>query len=214
MNRGVIATLRDFVPLRPLRREEAMRIAELQAQRFLKLVDVTEPPVPEQVISELPRVQVERTSPFPVSGATHWASQRWLVVLNASEPEVRQRFSLAHELKHIIDHRFADVIYSSLPEPDREANVEQICDYFAGCLLMPRPWVKSAYCSEGVQQLSTLARRFGVSQAAMSVRLSQIGLTGPTPRCGRVTDDWQLRASRSAGKSLYQRAASPAFASP
>ena len=31
MNRGVIASLRDFVPLRPLRREEAMRIAELQA---------------------------------------------------------------------------------------------------------------------------------------------------------------------------------------
>src|ERR1017187_3935957 len=103
MNRGIVASLRDFVPLRPLRREEAMRIAELQAHRFLSLVSVTEAPVPERVIAELPRVQVERVSPFPVSGATHWASQRWLVVLNAAEPLVRQRFSLAHELKHILD---------------------------------------------------------------------------------------------------------------
>ena len=60
--------------------------------------------------------------------------------------------------------------------------VERICDYFAGCLLMPRPWVKRLYCS-GVQHLPDLAQAFGVSQAAMSVRLNQIGLVEPTPRC-------------------------------
>jgi hypothetical protein len=100
MRPGVIASLRDLVPLRPLTCGEHLRIAELQASRFLKLVGVNEAPVPERAISELPRVHVEHMSPFPVSGATHWSSGQWLVALNGAEPRVRQRFSLAHELKH------------------------------------------------------------------------------------------------------------------
>jgi len=211
MNPGVIASLRDLVPLRPLSYGEHMRIAELQANRFLRAVGVTEAPVPERVICELPRLQVERIRPCPVSGATHWSSGRWLVVLNGNEPRVRQRFSLAHELKHIIDHRFADLIFASFPVRDRHQMIEQLCDYFAGCLLMPRPWLKSTY-AQGLQHLPSLADRFDVSQAAMQVRLNQIGMTDPLPRCGRPTDDWAIKAIRAAGKDLYQRAASREFA--
>jgi hypothetical protein len=47
---------------------------------------------------------------------------------------------------------------------------------------MPKAWVKALYCHEGIQQLSILARRFGVSQAAMRVRLMNLGLIEPTPR--------------------------------
>ena len=208
MNPGVVTRLRDLMPLRPLRYSEALRLSELQAQRFLRMVGVTEPAVPERVISELPRVRVSRMSPFPTSGATHWAQGQWLVVLNGAEPAGRQRFSLAHEFKHIVDHRFASLNYSAFPEAERNAMIEQICEYFAGCLLMPRPWVKRIYCS-GTQHLSELARTFGVSQAAMAVRLSQIGLTPPAPRCLPVDKDWTLRAlSEIVGRPLYERAAS------
>lgn len=213
MNRGVVASLRDLVPLRPLTYGEHLRIAELQANRFLKLVGVHEAPVPERVITELPRIQVEHISPFLVSGATHWSSGQWLVILNGAEPRVRQRFSLAHEFKHIIDHRFADLIYSSFAPADRKVLTEQLCDFFAGCLLMPRPWLKSTYAG-GLQHLPSLARQFDVSQAACQVRLSQIGMTDPTPRCGRPTTDWATRALRSAGTDVYQRAADPLFAAP
>jgi hypothetical protein len=205
MSPGVVARLRDLVPIRPLTRNEALRIAELQATRFLKLVGVTSGPVPEKVITELPRVQVERMSPFPVSGATHWSNGRWLVILNRAEPITRQRFSLAHELKHILDHRFAGDLYKGVNEADRHAWIEQVCDYFAGCLLMPRPWVKRAYTS-GIQRLPDLAATFGVSQIAIQVRLNQIGLIEPQPRCGRPGKDWAVRALKSAGSSaLYQR---------
>jgi Zn-dependent peptidase ImmA (M78 family) len=206
----VLGQARDRVdePYGPLLYSEALRLSELQAQRFLKMVGVTEPAVPERVITELPRVRVSRISPFPTSGATHWAQGQWLIVLNGAEPAGRQRFSLAHELKHIMDHRFTSLIYSAFPESERNAMVEQICDYFAGCLLMPRPWVKRIYCS-GTQHLSELARTFGVSQAAMAVRLSQIGLTPPAPRCLPVDKDWTLRAlSEIVGRPLYERAAS------
>lgn len=212
MSAGIISQLRDIVPIRPLTRAEHLRLAELQAQRFLKLVGVTRPSVPERVICELPRIEVNRLSPFPVSGATHWGSGQWLVVLNGSEPLVRQRFSLAHELKHIIDHRFELIIYEGLPADYRREAIEQICDYFAGCLLMPRPWVKRTFCS-GVQQLPALAATFGVSQAAMQVRLNQIGLVEPTTRCGVPRRDWAVRAiEKSSAGALYERQA-PVFAS-
>lgn len=198
MSRGVVADLRDFVPIRPLTRAEAFRIAELQAVRFLRAVGVTDGPVPERVITELPRVQVQRFSPLPVSGATQWSNGRWLILLNGSEPLVRQRFSLAHEFKHILDHRFINALYHAVPEPERAEFIEQVCDYFAGCVLMPRTWMKNAWAG-GVQRPADLAARFGVSQAAVNVRLSQIGLGERPPRCSRIAIDWALPWPRGAG---------------
>jgi Zn-dependent peptidase ImmA (M78 family) len=184
VSRGTIAAVRDLAPIRPLTRHEALSVAERQAFRFLDLVGIHEPAVPERVIAELPKVQVERVTPFPSSGAAHWVAGRWVVVLNGAEPATRQRFSLAHELKHIIDDPFATQLYGALDERDRADWVEQICDYFAGCLLMPRPWLKKAWTTE-TQHLATLAGRFNVSPAAMSTRLHQIGLLRSAARCSR-----------------------------
>ena len=207
MKPAVITQLRDFVPIRPLRYSEALRIAELQAQRFLAFSGIMQPAVPERMITELPKIHVTRLSPFPASGATHWSEGRWLIVLNGAEPLTRQRFSLAHELKHIIDHRFVDIIYSGFPERERPAMVEQICDFFAGCLLMPRPWMKESYCG-GMQFLPDLARKFGVSQAAIAVRLNQIGLGSPQPRCGGTKTDWTYEAIKKfTSKPTYRRLA-------
>ena len=210
MSRGVIATLRDMVPLRPLRRTEAMTVAERQAQRFLVLAGITNPPVPESAIGELPRLEVRRATPFPVSGAADWSSGRWLIVLNGGEPLGRQRFSLCHEFKHVLDHRFVDIIYAGIPQSERSAWIETLCDYFASAVLMPRPWVKRVYCNSGVQRLAPLAGCFAVSQAAMRVRLMQLGLTDPGPRCGRTLRNMTLRADSEAGNPIYTRRLSPA----
>jgi Zn-dependent peptidase ImmA (M78 family) len=202
-----ITVLRDKVPLRPLTFGEAQRIAEMQATIFLKQMGVKGPAVPGRIISELPKLRVNRLSPFPTSGASQWYRGQWLVVLNGSEPTTRQRFSLAHEFKHIIDHRFIDLIYNRFPERDRAAMIEQLCDYFAGCLLMPRPWVKHYYCA-GVQHLPELAELFGVSQAAMTVRLNQLGLVEPAPRCIPVDKELIEKAFDRTGKSVnYFRSA-------
>jgi Zn-dependent peptidase ImmA (M78 family) len=97
---------------------------------------------------------------------------------------VRQRFSLMHEFKHVLDHPFVQTAYSAdRTQPSRFA--EQVCDSFAASVLMPRAWVKAVFCNEGVQELAILARRFGVSQMAMRVRLLQLGLVEPEPRCSR-----------------------------
>jgi Zn-dependent peptidase ImmA (M78 family) len=212
MNRSVIASLRDFVPIKPLTREQALRIAELQATRFRTLTDQRRPLLPTEAIAELPRLQVEHMSPLPVSGATAWSDGRWLILLRGSEPQGRQRFSLSHEFKHILDHRFIDVLYEGIPETVRHDFIEQVCDYFAGCLLVPRVTLQQLWKS-GVTDVGELATRFGVSQPAMQTRLAQTGLSRPHIRCGVNNADWALHLAKSAGSSSasYHRSLHPAW---
>lgn len=187
MRRGVIASLRDMVPIRPLTRIEALGVAERQALRLLELTAVTGPPVPERILHELPRIEVTRSGRIGASGAAAWESGRWRIVLNGNDSRLRQRFSLFHELKHIIDHRFASQLYGAIDPHEHDDWIESVCDYFAGCALMPRPWVKRAWTT-GPQRLAALAHRFDVSQSAMRTRLAQIGLSEPVGRCNHRQD--------------------------
>lgn len=180
---SVLHQLRELMPPRALTDNEARSVAERQAARFLYLAGTAEPHVPGHIVSDLPRVEVEVRSGMPVSGATHWdrRSKVWRIDLRAQDAPVRQRFSLAHEVKHVIDHPFIDQAYPNIGLYASRQRAERICDYFAACLLMPRPWVKRAWTA-GVQQLELLAELFGVSTQAMAHRLSDLGLVDST-RC-------------------------------
>src|SRR5664280_559670 len=110
--------------------------------------------------------------------ATQWSHGRWLIIINGAVSRGRQRWSLAHELKHILDHPFVTILY---PKGSTEP-AKQACDYFAGCLLMPRRWLRRAW-SQGSRDGRTLARLFGVTPEAVKVRLLQVGLIEPTALC-------------------------------
>ena len=89
-----------------------------------------------------------------------------------------RRFSLAHEFKHILDHPFREH-QTRTRRSDEEAEI--ICDYSAGCLLIPRPSLKRAWTTN-TQVVGELAHRFGESRQAMRVRLVQTGLVIRSPR--------------------------------
>ncbi len=176
--RSTITRLRDLVPLRRLSTQEALRVAEAQADRLLRLSGVTGPPLAEDVIAGMPRIQIERVAPASALAATQWSHGRWLIIINGAVSRGRQRWSLAHELKHILDHPFVTILY---PRGSTEP-AEQACDYFAGCLLMPRRWLRRAWF-QNVRDGRTLARLFGVTPEAVKVRLLQVGLIEPTALC-------------------------------
>ena len=180
---SVLNQLRELMPDRALTDIEARSVAERQAARFLQLTGISDPHVPGSIIAELPRVDVAVRSGIPVSGSTHWdrGSKVWRIELRAQDAAVRQRFSLAHEFKHALDHPFIDRAYPTIGLFVSRRRAERICDYFAACLLMPRPWVKRAW-SSGVQDLDLLAELFGVSTQAMAHRLTDLGLVEST-RC-------------------------------
>lgn len=174
--------LRKLMPHRPLRLAEAIRIAEVQAHRLVLHSGVTAPPVPSRVVAGFPRVRIEKIYPLGVSGAAAWRAGCWQILVNGGEPHTRQRFSAMHELKHVLDHPFVDVAYPPAGSLESHRHQEQVADFFAAAVLMPRPWVKRAW-AHGVQDEADLARLFDVSREAMRYRLRALGLTERTKRC-------------------------------
>lgn len=176
MRNTLLRDIRALLPVRPLADWEARKIAERQAAKAHKLFGTMEAPVNVGSIIDLPRITVVvDIMPPDQSGHSTYERGRWVIHVNRLESRNRRRFTLAHEFKHIIDHQARSVLYQDLPLRSAEDRAEDICDYFAGCFLVPGPWLKRAWYS-GQQNVRELARLFGVSEACMSVRLSQVGL--------------------------------------
>jgi Zn-dependent peptidase ImmA (M78 family) len=197
--RSVLASLRACIPLRDTTFTEGLRIAELQAARLRELIGIESDEMPEGAIAELPRIHITRRR-LPTSGLSYWDGVQWIIAVNESEPETRQRFTLFHEYKHIVDHGSADRLYHGGRSGDAERQAEQAADYFAGCVLMPKRLVKRAW-GNGTQAPDRLALLFEVSPRAVEVRLAQLGLNEPADRCSGPKN----RRSASSPRGRYYR---------
>lgn len=202
--RSVLASLRALIPTRDtITASEALRIAELQASKLLELHGIDYWPVPREIITELPKIRILPSSTL-ADGANFWDTQgkQWIILLNRADSWRRQRFTLAHEYKHIIDHVAKTRLYH-----DRHGRfgmitagqqAEQAADYFAGCLLIPRRLLKRAW-GNGLQRTDELARAFNVSEQAIAVRLRQTGLVDEA-------DQRTARGCTSQARREYARA--------
>jgi predicted transcriptional regulator len=182
---SALAALRALVPRRPLSYSEALRVAELQADLLLRLAKIKEPPVPTDIVSRLPRMQVVCVGDSPVAGSVHWDGHDWIVVVNSRQHEPRRRYSLAHEFKHVIDHTTRAFLYTGMPRMTAAEQAERAADYFAGCLLMPHRQLKAA-ATDGCRTAAEYASRFVVPTAAAEKRLAQLGLAPPRSRQVRL----------------------------
>lgn len=178
--------LRAIVPKRPLDAHEALSVAERQATSILRAfrADRADGPVAtKELIESLPFLVVEYDAALGGSAVTEQLPEgRWLVAINKSEAPARQLFSLAHELKHVLDAEATDTLYPATRWFSSDQQAERIADYFASCLLMAKRQVVRDWCG-GRQRIDLLARRYGVSRQAMSYRLHQLGLFERS-RCG------------------------------
>jgi predicted transcriptional regulator len=177
--RDLLADLRALSPNRPVTWSEAHSIAERQAGLLLSRSNVYEPPMPQFVISSLPGIVVEWRPDWPTEGTSIQTATHWQIVIRSSDARQRQRFSLAHELKHVLDRPVIDRLHAHLDPSQQHERTERLCNFFAACLLMPRPWIKRDWYG-GMRNVSELARRYNVSTQAMSMRLSELGLTDMT----------------------------------
>jgi Zn-dependent peptidase ImmA (M78 family) len=206
---SVLKTMRNLVPQRRLTYTESLRIAELQANRLLELFAVTGPFVPTEIVTELPRVTIRQAADMPVSGSAHWEEGQWVITLNSAEGNVRRRFSLMHEFKHVLDHTTKSYLYGdTLNDPEAAAHAERAADQFAACVLMPKRWLKSEWFGSR-QNLAVSALRLGVSTRALSVRLHYLGLGIEMPRCSRTN---QSEGHRSSASGYFRSASMEAVA--
>lgn len=182
----MIDKLQALVPRRLLSRDEALAITELQAARLRGALGANDGCLTDRHLLNIPGVRVEVMNDLGVSGATRRVGNLWVILINKDEANVRQRFSIAHELKHILDDEATLHLYRrGLLGSGKDWMTERLCDYFAACLLMPRLWVKRAWVS-GSQDLVELSRLFDVSIDAMRIRLNQLGLVEPASRCSII----------------------------
>ena len=122
--RSTLAMLREQVPQRPLTGYEVRHVLDRQATRLLKLSETFGPPVPvEAIATALPRVVVKRVEGLPSSGRAQWNGAAWVLLVDAKEAKVRQRYSLAHELAHVIWHPLSA---QALPDTKRSPASERI----------------------------------------------------------------------------------------
>lgn len=118
-----------------------------------------------------------------ISGEIRPGENGFVIRINRHDPAKRQRFSVAHELAHFLLHAdqigtgiYDDVLYRSSLSDRREAQANRL----AADILMPddlvRQQVEAAH-EKGVGDLVLfLAEEFAVSEAAMRIKLDQLGV--------------------------------------
>jgi Zn-dependent peptidase ImmA (M78 family)/transcriptional regulator with XRE-family HTH domain len=114
-----------------------------------------------------------------------------LIVVGTSTTPTRQRFSMAHELGHILsnDDQKLTVDKDVMDPTDRRKPSEMRANAFAAAFLMPEETVRSAVgnCTESSEKLSdidfsSIVMRLAVSPSALSYRMSNLGMIGQTQR--------------------------------
>lgn len=89
-----------------------------------------------------------------------------IILLNNEQPSDRARFTLAHELGHLVMHRFPN------PEMEKQANT------FASALLMPADGIQTALMSGRIdlKRLAALKPEWKVSMQALLYRAQTLGI--------------------------------------
>ena len=149
------------------------RDKRVSPQQLLNELRITSAPVPVFGIARLLGVEVHRVREPGWNGALQTTEDRAICWLKASDPEYRQRFTLAHELGHLMLHELGTVFrdatgYRSDDHREHEAN------RFAARLLMPRSLLVPAF--HRLRDLDDLATLFNVSEQARSIRLRSLNL--------------------------------------
>jgi Zn-dependent peptidase ImmA (M78 family) len=159
-----------------------------RADELLKGLD--HPPVDLDVVASGLDAEVRRIElKADVSGVLYREGARRVIVVNQAHAAVRQRFTIAHEIGHLVLHP-GDAVHVdegfriNLRDP-RSATAEEVeeveANAFAANLLMPAAWLRRDIERDRLDpsdedSLARLAERYGVSLHAMALRLASLSV--------------------------------------
>lgn len=127
----------------------------------------------EQIAHALGASEIVRTS-MVEDGRTTWDAGRPRIELRNDRSAQRNRFTLAHEIGHILIAR--DETVARRKHQLEGDDVEKLCDWIAASILMPRRWI-AEYARRDRYNLSMLrliANKADVSMSAAAVRLAEV----------------------------------------
>ena len=152
------------------------QLVEMLATKYLEKTGTTRPPVPTELIrcfDVSPSIEVRLLPLKAYHGAVWHLEDGWVIYLNTNDTPYRQRLALFHEVFHILAHSKATPVFRKRGISHGFFN-EMLADYFAGCILMPKEWVKGKWAE--VNDLRQMAKIFHVTELAMWIRLRTEGL--------------------------------------
>jgi len=162
---------------------------ETTAQQLLDEHGLSELPVPVEMIAEQSGAAVRyRTFDGDVSGLLLRTEDGIIIGVNSTHPKTRQRFTIAHELGHLLLHK-EELLHvdesASIRFRDEESSLATKADeieanQFASELLMPAHlvWKEIDALPDDLDPedaIPVLAERFEVSEQAMTLRLNRLG---------------------------------------
>jgi Zn-dependent peptidase ImmA (M78 family) len=136
-------------------------------------------PVPIEEIAGWLGFQVIMLSAVDDACSALVSTQEKLIGINARHHAHRRRFSLGHEIAHVLLHHPPESRCSAL----QIAHFNAEADVCASELLIPDVLLRTWYAR--LRNGSALARVFDVSQEAMSLRLREAGLQSSQVPSGR-----------------------------
>ena len=166
-------------------------LARRKAKELLRNANVVEAPVPvEELVNHVgARIRME---PFDgeVSGLIYrQKAERPVIGVNSLHSLTRQRFTIAHELAHLVLHKDEELhVDEQYPIRFRDKTSSKAVDrteieanQFAAELLMPYDFLVAEInqLRDGIsadEGIRLLAEKFIVSEQAMTFRLSGLGL--------------------------------------
>lgn len=149
------------------------------------------PPVDLEELATALGVTAIRQINLTEDGRTTWTDGQPQIDLRADRAATRTRFTLAHEIGHILIDTDESVAHRThgLAHDD----IETLCDWIAASILMPHEWINS-YAKRERYTLSLLrivAHRADVSLAAAAVRMAEVsGRTCMLLRWKRAPNRW------------------------
>ncbi len=167
--------------------------ADTEAARLLQSAGITSPPVDVDALATRVGAAIVPESLDPeVSGVLYRRPDGVVIAVNRDHAPTRRRFTVAHELGHLLLHQGRPLIVdhvvrarinlrdhrSSLATEREEIDANR----FAASLLMPADLVNDRLTKQlrhGLSEQRTidaLAKEFGVSPQAMEFRLTNLGL--------------------------------------
>lgn len=164
---------------------------ESKANDLLKQFSINKPPIPiVDIVLGMGLGIEEDEFGESVSGFIVSKSNKNVIGVNSSESEVRKRFTIAHELGHFLLHSnkkdfifISKVHYRNDLSSTGELRKEREANSFAASLLMPEELIKKeiqriekrSKKELSIEELSDqLAKKFNVSQVAMTYRLTNL----------------------------------------
>lgn len=146
-----------------------------KVRNILKSVDIKSAPISVEKVAEFFSIKIVPYGGFPENISGTIVEQRGHIVIgvNQNHAQVRQRFTIAHELGHYLcnhdlSEKVIDDVFDKPTDKEREANM------FAAELLIPYDFIKEDIRT--IKAIPELAKHYHVSEQSISIRLLETGL--------------------------------------